>query len=131
MKRLTTVLLSITAVFGLLAIPLLAPAVAYADGVDVLNQACSDAGTAGSELCRNDQALFGAGSIWTNIINAIIFVVGAVAVLMIVIGGLRYVLSAGDQAAINSAKNTILYSVVGLIVAILANAIVNFTINAI
>lgn len=64
-----------------------------------------------------------------QIINVILFIIGAVAVIMIIIGGIRYVVSAGDQAAVTGAKNTILYSVVGLIVALLAYAIVNFVID--
>lgn len=103
---------------------------AHADGVDVFRTACRSGNSSDSELCRNNQPLFGRNSIWTNIINTLLFVVGAAAVLMIIIGGLRYVLSGGDQSAISSAKNTILYSVVGLIVAFMAYAIVNFVVGA-
>jgi hypothetical protein len=49
---------------------------------------------------------------------------------MIVIGGIRYTTSNGDSAGITSAKNTILYAVVGLIVALLAYAIVNFVLTS-
>ncbi len=79
-----------------------------------------------SEICEDDGKLFGSDSIWNKILNAITYVGGAVAVLMIVIGGLRYTLSNGDQAGINSAKNTILYAVVGVVLMIMANAIINF-----
>ncbi|SRR6266496_5821743 len=61
--------------------------------------------------------------------NIIIFLTGAIAVLMIIIGGVRYTLSNGDQGAITSAKNTILYAVVGLIVSVAAYAIVNFVLT--
>lgn len=64
-----------------------------------------------------------------NIINTILFVLGAVAVIMIIIGGFRYVLSAGDSSAITAAKNTIFYAVIGLVIAILAYAIVNFVLT--
>lgn len=64
-----------------------------------------------------------------TIINVLLFVIGAVAVIMIIIGGIRYVVSNGDQAAVTGAKNTILYSVVGLVVALLAYAIVNFVLD--
>ena len=50
---------------------------------------------------------------------------------MLIWGGIRYVLSGGDSGAVSSAKKTILYAVVGLIVAILAYAIVNFVITTI
>ena len=66
-----------------------------------------------------------------DIVNLLIYVVGIIAVIMIVVGGLRYVLSGGDASGISGAKNTILYAVVGLVVAILAYAIVNFAIGAV
>ena len=65
-----------------------------------------------------------------DIINIILFILGAVAVIMIIIGGFRYVTSGGDSGAVSSAKNTILYAVIGLVVAILAYAIVNFVITS-
>jgi hypothetical protein len=64
------------------------------------------------------------------VVNVLLYILGAVAVVMIVIGGLRYTTSNGDSSAISSAKNTILYSVIGLIVAILAYAIVNFVLSS-
>ena len=64
-----------------------------------------------------------------TVVNIILFVLGAAAVIMIVIGGFRYVVSQGDSSAIKGAKDTILYSVIGLIVAILAYAIVNFVLT--
>jgi len=56
-------------------------------------------------------------------------VMGMVAVIMIVVGGVRYTTSNGDSSAIKSAKDTILYAVVGLVVAMMAFAIVNFVID--
>ena len=61
-----------------------------------------------------------------TVINIILFIVGIIAVIMIIIGGIRYVLSNGDASGIQSAKNTILYAVIGLVIAMLAFAIVNF-----
>jgi len=57
-------------------------------------------------------------------------VIGAVSVVMLIIGGVRYTISQGDSSAVTSAKNTILYSVIGLVVAILAYAAVNFVIGS-
>lgn len=65
-----------------------------------------------------------------NVINAILVVLGMIAVIMIVIGGIRYTTSNGDSGQIKSAKDTILYAVIGLVVAILAFAIVNFVVAA-
>lgn len=64
-----------------------------------------------------------------NIVNVLLFALGMIAVIMIVIGGFRYVLSGGDSSAIGAAKNTIFYAVIGLVVAILAFAIVNFVLK--
>ena len=79
-----------------------------------------------------DQAtdLFGESGIFRTITNVLLFIIGAIAVIMLIIGGIRYTVSGGDQAAITSAKNTILYAVVGIIVAILAFAIVNFVVGS-
>lgn len=65
----------------------------------------------------------------SNIVNVFLFILGAVAVIMIIIGGFRYVVSGGESGAITSAKNTIFYAVIGLVVAILAYAIVNFVVT--
>ena len=78
--------------------------------------------------CQGSGDLFGGSGFFNNIANMLIFIVGAVSVLMIIIGGLRYVLSAGDPSSTKSAKDTVLYAVVGVIVALLAFAIVNFVI---
>lgn len=64
-----------------------------------------------------------------NIINAVLYIVGILAVVMVIIGGVQYTTSGGDQAAVTKAKNTILYGIVGLVIAILAYAIVNFVIG--
>lgn len=61
--------------------------------------------------------------------NIIIFITGAISVLMIIIGGLRYTTSGGDQGSITSAKNTILYAIIGIIVSVMAYAIVNFVLS--
>lgn len=63
------------------------------------------------------------------VINVLLFLIGAVSVIMIIIGGIRYVLSGGDSTQITGAKNTILYAVIGLVVALLAYAIVNFVVT--
>ena len=69
--------------------------------------------------------------IFGTIANALIFLVGSVSVIMIIIGGLRYTLSNGDSKQAGEAKNTILYSVIGVIVAIASFAIVNFVATAV
>lgn len=70
--------------------------------------------------------LFGENSVFLTVTNVALFVIGAVAVIMLIIGGVRYVVSAGDQAAVTGAKNTIMYAVIGIVVAFLSYAAVNF-----
>jgi hypothetical protein len=74
--------------------------------------------------------LFGAGGIVTTITNMMLFIVGALSVFMIIIGGLRYVTSGGNATSVTSAKNTILYAIVGLVVAFLAYAAINFILGS-
>ena len=62
------------------------------------------------------------------IINSLIGIVGVAAVIMLIIGGFRYVFSQGNEKSVNAAKDTILYAIIGIVVAILAFAIVNFVI---
>lgn len=69
-------------------------------------------------------------SIITTIINAVIFVIGMVAVVMIILGGINYATSQGDPAKVKKGKDTILYGIIGLVVALLAYAIVNFVLTA-
>ncbi|MBR3252695.1 hypothetical protein IKF84_01315 [Candidatus Saccharibacteria bacterium] len=64
-----------------------------------------------------------------NIINAVIGVLGIVCVVVIIIGGINYMTSSGDAGKVKKAKDTILYGVIGLVVCVLAFAIVNFVIN--
>ena len=63
------------------------------------------------------------------IVNTLLFLVGAVSVLSIIIGGILYVASSGDSGNITKAKNTILYAVIGLVVSFLAYAIVNWVLT--
>ena len=65
----------------------------------------------------------------TNIIKGVLYVVGIIAVVMVIIGGVQYATSAGDQNAVTKAKNTILYGIIGLVIAILAYAIVSFVVG--
>lgn len=65
----------------------------------------------------------------TGIINGIIAALGIVAVVIIIIGGVSYMTSSGDASKVKKAKDTILYGVIGLVICVLAFAIVNFVIT--
>ena len=64
-----------------------------------------------------------------NAINLVFWAVGVLAVIMIIVAGVQMITSAGDPGAVTKAKRTLVYSIVGLIVAVLAYAIVNFIIG--
>ena len=68
-------------------------------------------------------------AIITQAVNIFSIIVGIVAVIMIIIGGLKYITSSGDSSNISSAKNTIIYAVIGLVVVALAQFIVKFVLN--
>ena len=88
----------------------------------------------GAEAARGDEMpaeLVGPNGIFTNVTNTILYIVGAVSVIMLVYGGFRYIVSGGDSKKVTDAKNTILYAIIGLIISFLAYAIVHFIINAI
>ena len=65
-----------------------------------------------------------------KILTAVFTVIGIVAVVMIVLGGVNYTTSQGDPSKVKKAKDTILYGVIGLVVALMAFAIVNFVLNS-
>ncbi len=73
----------------------------------------------------------GSTAIVPRVINLMLFIVGVLAIFMMIYGGIRYVLSGGDNGKVKDAKNTILYAIVGLIVAILGYAIVNWVVSVV
>lgn len=88
----------------------------------------------GAEAARADGMpanLVGADGVFNKITSTVLYAVGIVAVIMLIYGGFRYVMSGGDSKKVTDAKNTILYAIIGLIVAVLAYAIVHFVLGAI
>jgi len=63
------------------------------------------------------------------IINVLIALIAVAAVVMLIIGGFRYVFSQGEEKATKGAKDTILYAIIGIVVSILAFSIVNYVID--
>ena len=87
----------------------------------------------GAEAARCDGCpadLFGDTGVFKQVTNTILYIVGIIAVIMLIIGGIRYVTSGGDSKKVTDAKNTVLYAIIGLVIAFLAFAIVNFVISA-
>jgi len=116
---------------ALLAIPVFALSIASAV-VPAAGAANNLSITGGANSAKGaDQAteLFGATGMFTVITNVLLFIIGAISVIMLVIGGIRYTVSAGDSSAVTAAKNTIMYAIVGIVVALLAFAVVNFVVT--
>ncbi len=131
MKNINKKLVSIVAAFAFVAAALFVP-------VLPANAACGDieGGVQAGVNCGNNgsvpTSLFGGdGSIFTLVVNILLFVIGAISVLMLIWGGIRYTTSAGNSASVTAAKNTIMYAIIGLIVAFLAFAIVNWVLGSI
>lgn len=61
-----------------------------------------------------------------SILNIVFMLAGLLAVIFIIVGGIKYMLSGGDSAGIKSAKETITYAIVGLVISLLAFGIVNY-----
>ena len=72
------------------------------------------------------ESLTGGDGIFRTVANVLLFIIGGVSVIMLIYGGIRYTTSGGNANSVTTAKNTIMYAVIGLIIAILAYAIVNF-----
>ncbi len=91
----------------------------------------SDLQAPGTAECDNinDEASEGVNNTVNLIINIFSWVVGVVSVIMIIWGGFKYITSGGDAGSVTSAKNTILYAIVGLIIVALAQVIVKFVLG--
>ncbi len=114
-----------------LASPLVGVAAA-ADDLTIGGGAGSAQGTSQEGVCifRDSEGNPCDNDIFKTITNVLLFIIGAISVIMLIIGGIRYTVSGGDSSAVTGAKNTILYAIVGIVVAILAYAVVNFVIGS-
>ena len=133
MKKLKAILVSLpvtSLVFGGVLLATVATTVLQSQSV--FAQGVGEGIRGGASTARgNNQPdnLEGKEGIFKKVTDVLLFLAGAVAVIVLIIGGIRYVISSGDSGQVQSAKNTILYAVVGLVVVIMAYAIVNFVIN--
>ena len=121
-------------VAGILLVPALVAGslafVAPADSAHAINLKDS-VGSGGNAAKGTGQVdnLDGQGGVIQTGINILLYIIGVISVIMIIIGGLRYATSGGNASTVTSAKNTILYAVIGLVIAIFAYAIINFVMN--
>lgn len=93
--------------------------------VDPLSGACQGSTSTVCTASKTDNI----STTINTVINVLLFIVGIVSVIMIIVGGIMYAVSAGDAARISKAKSTIMYAVAGLIIAFIAYAIVNWVVD--
>ncbi len=123
-------------VFALVAVfSPIAPSVSAANDPATCNTGVNGGIQAGLQCANSEgvpQNLFGGStSVFTTIVNVLLFLIGAISVIMLIYGGIRYTTSGGNSASVTAAKNTIMYAIIGLIIAFLAFAIVNWVLGAV
>jgi Type IV secretion system pilin len=134
-KKIKTTLISLMAAAALI-VPFAVPASVYAADPVVVEPTLTNSLCAGTDLtltgagnCVNEAAATKVNSTVSLALNIFSAIVGIIAVVMIIVGGVKYITSQGESANITSAKNTILYALVGLVVVALAQVIVRFVLN--
>lgn len=123
-KKILSLMLFTAGSVGVISLTTNTPALA---ATNFLGDACSGA-SADSQICKNKNNT-NTQPMVKKIVNFMLYLVGILAVIMIIFGGIKFVSSAGDANKVNSAKNIILYSVIGLMVAIFSYAIVNWLVQ--
>lgn len=108
----------------LLAVPAVGLITAPAHAATAKQEACKAIND--GKGCDVDEAEGAINTTFRRVINLFSVVVGVVAVIMVITGGFKYVTSNGDSGQITSAKNTIIYAVVGLIIVAIAQILVRF-----
>ena len=124
-RKITIVMASLAAAFFML-LPAV-PAHALYEGS--INEACKGATLNDNGSCQGQEAESQINKIARNGFQLFSIVIGFIAVIMIIIGGIKYVTSMGDPNSINGAKNTILYAIIGLVISAIAQVIVRFVLT--
>jgi hypothetical protein len=132
MKKVRILILSSLAAFGLLFVS--AGPVLALDSTDPNFQALCQGVGLGDPLYL-DCSVLTTGSeedvsgLANTIINIFSLIVGIISVIMIIVGGLRYITSSGDSNSVSGAKNTILYAIIGIVIVIFAQTLVKFVVK--
>ncbi len=124
------ILLQVTLLTGILSVNsnvyTQTPKDAACQGVALTGGSCDTADPSDPNSSKNK-----INSTVASVINIFSWVVGVTAVIMVIIGGFKYITSQGDSNNVNSAKNTILYAVIGLVIVAMAQIIVQFVLKKI
>lgn len=125
MKRFLLIALVITGLAGTIALYQTAPALAAAK-----DEICSGVGAvSGTGSCSTKAGEPTVNSVINTAVNVLSLIVGIASIIMVIYAGFKYVTSAGDSGNIASAKNTLIYAIVGIVVAALARPIVQFVLD--
>lgn len=115
--------------------PVAAPVAVFAGGANIEgNLSCGTVDLEIPDASKDCQTQLSGGTsrinnIITDAINIFSILVGIIAVIMIIVGGFKYITSGGDSGNISSAKNTIIYAVIGLVIVALAQFLVQFVLD--
>ena len=133
-QKLKTLILVLSS-FTMMATPIALPVAVHAASTcnnnitkGVANGASNAAtGSSGNITCTSDgEDGSSINALATKVVNIFSIIVGAVAIIMIIYGGFRYITSGGDSGNVGNAKNTLIYAIVGLVIVALAQVIVHF-----
>lgn len=121
MKKILSILAIIIISLSPAAASLISAQPVFADIKSQIQTGIDDAGGANDSRSLTESV--------STIVNVLLFLVGLTAVVVIIYAGFQYITAAGDSSKTKNAQSTITYAVIGLVVAILAYAIVNFVVN--
>jgi len=128
-NKIKTTLLSLAAI-SLFAAPLVAPVYVSAldcNGIqDCVGQGTDETDTNGGNSVDAETKV---SEITKQVINIFSWLVGIVSVIMVIVGGFQYVTSGGDSGKVTSAKNTIMYALIGIVIVALAQVMVKFVLG--
>ncbi len=125
-SKLTLLALPLLLVLGI-GFTVLAPTATYAAPQDEVKNGLTASGASSADTSTGKNGTF--RKTFQNIISTLLFIIGIIGVIVIVIAGIQYATSGGNAEQASKAKNSIIYAVVGIIVAVMAYAIVGFVIG--
>jgi len=132
LQKIKTLVLVIAASVSFSA-PVLVPSLAFAtcqnDIQSNIDKGAAGATGGGLTNCDPTQGQGNLSNLAKTVVNILSLIVGVVAVIMIIIGGFRYITSGGESGNVSGAKNTLIYAIVGLLIVALAQLIVHFVLG--
>lgn len=131
MKKIKNNIISLFLLMGLLAPIALPVSVGAQISPEAKDAACKGIGDTDQSSCNDNSAGTTVSGLVSTVVNIFSWIVGIVAVIMIIVGGFKFITSGGDSNGVASARSTIIYSLVGLAVAALSQMLVQFVLEKI